>query len=584
MSFLKPSEEIRWLLREVRPFLRLQGVYLGTLFLSSILGLADPLIVKWIVDEIIPWRREEMLLVAGGTFFAIFVFRYSLSGLGSILDFYTSERVAFNIRLKLLRHLQRLSAHYHDNVSVGDILFRVEQDASKSASISGQVVTTVIRVTTTTLLTLLIMLFLSWKLTFFILPLVPALLFLRRFVYPRLRSSSDELQRLSGLRSGFLQDHLASIPQVQLLNQEARERRRFLGFANSVLESQVRQRSWDVFLMIASVLVSVAGIALSLTYGGFQVLNGSLTLGGLIAFYTYVTRFFDPLQSLASLYSSVQAANASIRRLRQVFTIQSEVQEKPDPETLPGDAPTQVEFRSVSFSYGERRVLEDINLLFEPGERVALVGESGCGKSTLVRLLTRLYDVKSGQILLNGANVKNLRLRNLRSLVSLVPQDPVLFDVTLRENLLYGKPSATARELEEAMAIAQLEDVVARIGFEEPVGPRGARLSGGERQRVALARAILRKSRILVLDESTSALDSHTEQRLLRCLEEVTRDRTVILVAHRLSVAMWAHRIVVLAGGRVFEQGSHRQLYLAGGLYRRLCEEQLRGDETTGEV
>jgi len=584
VSFLKPSEEIRWLLREVRPFLRLQGVYLGTLFLSSILGLADPLIVKWIVDEIIPWRREEMLLVAGGTFFAIFVFRYSLSGLGSILDFYTSERVAFNIRLKLLRHLQRLSAHYHDNVSVGDILFRVEQDASKSASISGQVVTTVIRVTTTTLLTLLIMLFLSWKLTFFILPLVPALLFLRRFVYPRLRSSSDELQRLSGLRSGFLQDHLASIPQVQLLNQEARERRRFLGFANSVLESQVRQRSWDVFLMIASVLVSVAGIALSLTYGGFQVLNGSLTLGGLIAFYTYVTRFFDPLQSLASLYSSVQAANASIRRLRQVFTIQSEVQEKPDPETLPGDAPTQVEFRSVSFSYGERRVLEDINLLFEPGERVALVGESGCGKSTLVRLLTRLYDVKSGQILLNGANVKNLRLRNLRSLVSLVPQDPVLFDVTLRENLLYGKPSATARELEEAMAIAQLEDVVARIGFEEPVGPRGARLSGGERQRVALARAILRKSRILVLDESTSALDSHTEQRLLRCLEEVTRDRTVILVAHRLSVAMWAHRIVVLAGGRVFEQGSHRQLYLAGGLYRRLCEEQLRGDETTGEV
>jgi ABC-type multidrug transport system fused ATPase/permease subunit len=228
-------------------------------------------------------------------------------------------------------------------------------------------------------------------------------------------------------------------------------------------------------------------------------------------------------------------------------------------------------------------VLQGISFRAEPGERIALVGESGSGKSTVSRLLARLYEPQGGSVCVDGADVRRIQLRSLRSAVAVVPQDPVLFDVTLRENLLYGNPHATEEELLEAIERARLGAAVRRFaqGLIEPVGPRGARLSGGQRQRVAIARAILQRPRVLVLDEATSALDGPTERAVLESLEAFVRDRTTLLIAHRLSAIRWADRVLVLDHGRIVEEGTDAELYRRGGLYRRLCEQQFRREEET---
>ncbi|HEX7181109.1 MAG TPA: ABC transporter ATP-binding protein [Thermoanaerobaculia bacterium] len=574
--------EIRWLYRQVRPFGGLHAVRLLTLLVTSALTLVDPLILKWILDELIPWRKPQMLWVAALAFFVVYLFRSALSGMSDLLDFYAGQRVGFNVRLALLRHLQRLSADYHDNTSVGDNLHRLEQDVQRIQDLGGALAASVVRFVVTTALTLLVMLILSWKLTVVIVPLIPCLVALRRFSYPRLRESSDRVQQESARVTGFLQDHLAAITQVQLLGRERREARRFVRLSRSALSIHVRRRIEELAFGLFSISLIVAAIAFALGYGGYQVMAGAMSVGGLVAYYTYLGRFFEPLRNVVDLYSQVQRSNASTRRILEVLDREPSVADRPGALPLPPDTPGVVEFSGVTFAYhADKPVLQGISFRAEPGERIALVGESGSGKSTVSRLLARLYEPQGGSVCVDGADVRRIQLRSLRSAVAVVPQDPVLFDVTLRENLLYGNPHATEEELLEAIEMARLGSTVRRLpqGLLEPVGPRGARLSGGQRQRVAIARAILQRPRVLVLDEATSALDGPTERAVLESLEGFVRDRTTLLIAHRLSAIRWADRILVLDHGRIVEEGTDAELYRRGGLYRRLCEEQFRREE-----
>jgi len=305
----------------------------------------------------------------------------------------------------------------------------------------------------------------------------------------------------------------------------------------------------------------------------------------MVAFYTYLSRIFGPLEVVVTLYSGLQRATAGIRRLLEILAARPEIVDPPRPVYLPRTGPLAVELSCVSFSYsGEQPVLENLDLEIRPGEKVALVGRSGCGKSTVARLLTRLYETERGSVEIAGVNVRDLELRALRRLVALVPQDPVLFNVSLRENLLYGNRRATDSDLRQAIRMVQLEGMVEELasGWAEPVGVRGDRLSGGQRQRVAVARAILQDPRLLILDEATSALDGLTERRLLKALESFVQNRTTILIAHRLSAILWADRIILLDGGRVLDQGTHADLYRTCDLYRELCERQLKMDEPLG--
>jgi ABC-type multidrug transport system fused ATPase/permease subunit len=552
---------------------------LAIVVLTSLLGLIDPLILKWLIDEILPWRKTDMLAIVGGGFFLLFLTRFGLASISQLVDTYTAQRLTFEIRLKLLRHLQELSADYHIRTPRGDILHRFEQDVDQLCVLGSHSLASLVRVGVMTLLTVTIMLMLNWRLTLFILPLVPLMSLLRRYSHPHLKSASEHTQEMSTQRLKFIENHLATLPQVQLLNQTARERRKFVRVGRGVIESVVRRRFVELRFSFSSQVALMAASATVLAFGGSQVLAGALTVGGLVAFYSYLNRIFEPIEIVVGLYSDLQRANASIRRVVSILQTRSMIVDPPVPRRLPQSGAMAVELRGVRFAYrDDQPVLDGLDLKIEPGEKIALVGSSGSGKSTVARILTRMYDPVAGTVLLDGVPIRDLRLRDVRSQVALVPQDPILFDDTLRANLLCANLRASDTELRRALAIAQLDHVIEQIpeGWLAQVGRRGEQISGGQRQRVAVARAILQDSRLLILDEATSALDGFTEHRLLRSLDEIVGGRTVLVIAHRLSAILWAERIIVLERGRVVGDGTHDKLYWSCNTYRGLCDKQMQ--------
>ena len=550
------NKELQWLASRVRPFLRLHLGSYCCIVLSSFLLLLDPLIVRFLIDEVIPKRRVAWLPLVALAFVSTYAARLGADGTAGMLNFRGVQKMTFRLRLALLRHLQRLSAEYHDKRPLGDTLHRLQNDVEQVATLSGEVIPSALRTLTLFALVLATMLFLNYQLTVIVLPLVPIFLLVRRRFHIRLREASDSVQEQTGRVIGFLEEHLSSIVQVQLLSCEQREARRFARLSGSAVRAQVSRRRTEVFFSMCLYLIVVTGMASVLCYGGYLVMVGRLTPGGLVAFYGYTLQLFIPLYSVVDIYSKLQRVGASARRLMEITEADLTLRDRPGALTLKPDTVGSIELKEVSFGYhSDRPVLDSVSLRVAAGERVALAGTSGNGKSTIARLVARLYDPRSGAVLVEGIDVRDVKLKSLRSSVIFVPQDPVLFDVTLRENLLYGNPHATQNELESVARLAQLEPLLGRLpnGWDEPLGPRGNRLSGGERQRVALARALLQRPRILILDECTSALDELTEQRLLRALDGFLKDVTTIIISHRPFATRWADRVVHLDVGQLTE-------------------------------
>ena len=559
---MKTYSEIRWLASQVKPFLRLHfGSYL-CIVAASFLILIDPLIVKFLIDQVIPQRRISLLPLVAAAFFLTYASRLGVDRLASMLNFQAVQKMTFRARLSLLRHLQRLSAEYHDNRSLGDTLHRLQVDVDQVGTLSGEVIPSALRMTTVFIFVMSTMLFLNYRLTLIVIPLIPIFIVVRRWFHRRLRCASDSVQEESGKMSSFLEEHLSSIIQVQLLCCEQREARRFARLSSSAVRAQVKRRKTELFFSSFLYLIIVSGMASVLCYGGYQVINGTLTAGGLVAFYGYILQLFIPLYAVVDIYSKLQRAGASVRRLMEITEADMILRDRPSALVLGSNAAGAIELKNVSFSYNtDRSVLSGFSLHINAGEKVAIAGTSGHGKSTLARLVARLYDVRSGEVLLEGMDVRDIKLKSLRSSVILVPQEPVLFDLTLRENVLYGNPSAGQHELDQVAELAQLGTVISRLpkGWDEPLGPRGNRLSGGERQRVALARALLQRPRILILDECTSALDAITEELLLGGLSRYLEDVTTIIISHRSYPLQWADRVVSMdyGGIKTIHRGSN---------------------------
>jgi ABC-type multidrug transport system fused ATPase/permease subunit len=550
---MKRSSEFQWLASQARPFVCLHVASYFCILSSCGLVLLDPLIVRLLIDDVIPQRRIGWLPLVGAAFFLSYMGRMGFDGLAGILNFRTVQKMAFSSRLKLLRHLQRLSAEYHDNTPVGDTLHRLQLDVDQASSLSGEVVPAALRIVTVFCLVMAAMLALNFRLTLIVLPLIPLFILVRRQFQQHLIKASDEVQQESGKVIGFLEEHLSAIVQVQLLSCEQREARRFAGISSAAVRAQMKRRLTELFFSSLLYLIIVLGMAGVLCYGGYQVISRSLTAGGLVAFYGYTLQLFMPLYGVVDIYSKFQRAAASVRRLIEVMEAKQVLRDHPRAQRLQAHIPA-IDLKELCFDYNsDRKVLDGINLRIHPGERVALAGTSGNGKSTLAKLMVRLYDVRSGAVLVDGMDVRDIELKNLRSVVIFVPQDPVLFNVTLRENLLFGNPRATPAEVATVTKLVQLHPLINRLpnGWDEPLGPRGNRLSGGERQRVALARALLQQPKVLILDECTSALDEPTEKLLLTGLDGFLRNVTTVIISHRPFPTRWADRVVYIDFGEI---------------------------------
>jgi ATP-binding cassette subfamily B protein len=582
------SSEIRWLGRQVLPLMRLNLLGLLSIVAASVLTLLDPLIIKWLIDEALAKRSVGLLLLGTIGFGAAYFGQLAFSYAASLVGFVVSQKMIFRIRVALIRRLHVRSARYYENTPVGEILYRVEQDVDRVGELGGDVLPSVIRMSIVGVMVLVTMSVLNLRLTLMVVPLLPLFYFLQRRYLSPLTVAAESAQQQMGVISSFLQEHLFGMLQLQLLNRTGTHGRKSARFLAAGAKVQTAQRLAEVRFSAASMSVIVLGSSLILGYGGYDVIRDRLTVGGLVAFYSYVIRLFEPMCVAVDLQSRLQRVGASIRRIVEVVgndeVIVNNGQGK---QRLTRGSGGRMEFREVCFSYTRNRtVLDCLSFCVGRGEKVALVGTSGCGKSTIGHLATRLYDPDAGSVLIDGMDLRDLGQRNLRSVVTVVPQEPVLFNATMRENLLYGDPSATSRDLEQVVSLAQLHDVIRKLprGFEESLGPMGRKLSGGEKKRVALARAFLQRPQILILDEVTSALDGPTAARILEGLDHFGQGRSVVLISHKPSAISWADRIVVLDRGKIVDQGNHGALMHRCELYRKLYHGQSRESSTAATI
>jgi len=567
------SPQIRWFARQLRPLLRsyLLGVLL--IALSSLMFLLDPLLIKWLIDRVLPARNMRLLLFSASGFFGIYVCRLSFSSLSNIVSFRTAQKLVFRIRLNMLQQMNRLSADYHDTTPLGDRLYRLERDVDQVAELGASLAPAILQATCSALFVLGTMFVLDVPLACIVMPLLPLFFGFRRRFQARLQHASDFAQQQSTNESSFLQEHLASVVQVQLLNQSSIQTGGFLKRANAKMEALNHQRSIEILFSTCYMGFIAVGVFLILAYGGLQVFAGTLTIGSLVAFYTYTAALFGPVSVAVDVYSRANRLSTNVRRILEVLDRTPGVREQPSAVACRVPFQGRVEMRGVSFAYPNRpEVLSEFDFELRPGEKVALVGFNGSGKSTITKLIARLYDVCKGTIQIDGIDIRDLRLESLRSKVCYLMQETIIFDGTIKENLLLGNPAATTAALLEAIEIAHLDMFVNRLpkGWDTPIGPRGHALSGGERQLLSIARAVLQNPAILLLDESTGELDPDTERRVLHNFVHHFPDQTILFVSHRISALEWVDRIVLLNQGVIQEQGTHDELLRGGGLYTLL--------------
>ncbi len=568
---------LKRLLDFVRPYWKSLLITGVLLLLNTGLSLLPPLFQREIVDRVIVSGDLSRLGVLAVGLIGVYALLWGTEVGDQYIRHVLGARFILDLRVRLYGYLQRLSLSFFERTSTGELMSRVANDveALENFVTHGVILTTIdmLRLAGATAM----LLALDWRLALVVLALLPFIaVALRRFnqrARPIYRQARDRL----GDINARLQDNLAGIRVIQAFGREETELARFRDVSGDYYRQRVRAiRTWSTFFPALSFIAAFGG-TLVLGAGAWMVINKQLSLGTLVAFMAYITSFYDPLRRLTEVDNTFQQAIAAGERIFELLDEEPEIQDAAEAVTLE-EIKGDVVFDDVHFRYGSGdEVLHDVEFHMAPGEVVALVGPSGAGKTSIANLLCRFYDPIHGRILVDGHDLREVQVKSLRKHVAVVLQDTFLFNTTVRDNLLYGKPDASEQEMTAAARAAYAHEFIEQLprGYDTEIGERGVKLSGGQKQRLALARAILADPRILILDEATSSVDAEAEYLIQQALDEVLKGRTALVIAHRLSTIRNADKIIALEEGRIREVGDHHELLARGGLYSQLYQRQL---------
>jgi len=487
---------------------------------------------------------------------------------------YSGQSIIYRMRTEMFGHLHRLSMSFFDRNKVGKLMSRVQNDVQQLQELLTQGIFALL----TSLLTLIgiaiIMILINPKLALITLTVVPLLAIIMIIWQKYARQAFIGVRRAIATVNSQLQEDMAGVRVVQSLSREGENFEQFDEVNRAHLNANVTAVKLEALMMPTVNILTGVAFAIVLVIGGFEVLEGAMSAGFLLSFLLYVQRFFEPVLELAMQYTMLQRAMASGARIFELLDIDPEIKDSPGAIELP-PVKGEINFRQLNFGYEpDKDILHDINMTVHPGETVAIVGQTGSGKSSLVNLAARFYEVERGEVTVDGYDVQSVTQQSLRQQIGIVPQDPILFSGSIEENIRYGKIEASKDEIIEVAKLVGAHNFINRLekGYETPVGQRGANLSAGQRQLICLARAILADPRILILDEATSNVDTNTERIMQKALRHLTKGRTCLTIAHRLSTVTHADRIIVLDQGRIVEEGSHKELLAKQGLYYHMYQ------------
>ncbi|MBM4417746.1 MAG: ABC transporter ATP-binding protein [Chloroflexi bacterium] len=548
------------------------------------LRMAPVWFTKEVIDTAIP-RADAALVILYVVLFVGSAFAFNaFQAVETYAQQFVGQRVIYDLRNALYAHLQSQSMSFYDANQTGQLMSRVTNDVSQVQFFLTQGVSRLVSTVATVVIYLAFLIMLDIQLTAVTLVVAPGIWLLQdrlKAVMPLMRVMQKRMADLNVV----IQEYVAGVKMIQAFGREPYEARRFDEANTDIRSARMQQQQLMAVVMPGQEFFTNVSLVLVLVVGVYRVMDGTMTLGTLVAFQAYVLTMWMPVRWIGMINQMAQQAMAAGERVFEILDTPLEVAERPGARPLPSIV-GRITLENVSFAYGnERPLLSDISVDILPGQTVALVGPSGSGKTTIVNLIPRFYDVTSGRVLLDGVDVREVTLSSLRSQIGFVLQETFLFNMTIRENIRYGRSNASDEDVERVARHARAHDFIIDLpdGYDTLCGERGARLSGGQRQRVAIARALLVDPKILILDEATSSVDTRTDHLIQQALDVLMQNRTTLVIAHRIATVQRANQILVISNGRIADHGTHAELLHRSGLYAGLYEIQVQATEAARE-